>query len=175
MPSRPSRMPLPPVHCCHIQSHSDQHASCPTHQRRQLEQFYNSRLTANGIHCRTSHKSCVLPRLATARLIGVLGNQTFGLLMSSDLKWSNHLFVFSCRAYKILGLIRCSFSSGLHVSAKKNLYPTLIRSQLTYDSQIWRPHLIKDILALERIQRRATKYIRNDFHSVYKHPSISYP
>ena len=50
---------------------------------------------------------------------------------------------------------------------------TLIRSQLTYASQIWRPHLIKDILALERVQRRATKYILNDFHSDYKHRLLS--
>ena len=57
----------------------------------------------------------------------------------------------SSRAYKILGLIRRTFSSGLHISAKKNLYIMLIRSQLTYASQIWRPHLTKDILALERV------------------------
>ena len=34
--------------------------------------------------------------------------------------------------------------------------------------QIWRPNLIKDILKLEKIQRRATKYILNDFTSNYK-------
>ena len=66
-----------------------------------------------------------------------------------------------------------SFSSGLHISAKKNLYLSLVRSQLTYGSQIWRPHLLKDITALERIQRRATKYILNDFHSDYKHCLLS--
>ena len=75
-------------------------------------------------------------------------HRDLGILMSSDLKWSNHLMFISSRANKILGLIRRSFSSGLHISAKKNLYITLIRSQLTYASQIWRPHLIKDILAL---------------------------
>ena len=90
-----------------------------------------------------------------------------GILISSDLKWSNHLMFISSRAYNILALIRCSFSSGLHVSAKKNLYMTLIRSQLIYASQIWRPHLINDILALERIQPRVTKYILNVFHSDY--------
>ena len=42
------------------------------------------------------------------------------------------------------------------------------KSQLTYCSQIWRPHLLKDISSLERIQRRATKFILRDFHSDYK-------
>ena len=87
-----------------------------------------------------------------------------GILMSSNLKWSNHIMSISSRC-----LIQHSFCSGLHISAKKNLYITLIGSQLTYASQIWRPHLIKDILALERIQRRATKHILNDFNSDYKH------
>ena len=44
----------------------------------------------------------------------------------------------------------------------------LIRSQLTYCSQIWRPHLLKDIVALEEIQRRATKYVLNDYTSDYR-------
>ena len=100
-------------------------------------------------------------------------HRDLGILMSSDLKWSNHLMFISSGAFKILGLIRRTFPSGLHISAKKNLYITLICSQLTYASQIWRPHLIKDILALERIQRRATKYILNDFHSDYKHRLLS--
>ena len=39
---------------------------------------------------------------------------------------------------------------------------------MTYCSQLWRPNLIKDILMLERVQCRATKYILNDFFSSYK-------
>ena len=44
----------------------------------------------------------------------------------------------------------------------------LVRSQLTYCSQLWRPYLLKDIFTLERIQRRETKYILNDYNSSYK-------
>jgi len=54
------------------------------------------------------------------------------------------------------------------MEAKKNLYISLIRSQLIYCSQIWRPQLIKDITTLERIQQRATKFILNDYHSTYR-------
>ena len=49
----------------------------------------------------------------------------------------------------------------------------MVRSQLTYCSQIWRPHLIKDILSIEKIQRRATKFILNDFSSDYKSRLVS--
>ena len=48
------------------------------------------------------------------------------------------------------------------------LYVSLVRSQLLYCTQIWRPRLMKDILNIERVQRRATKYILNDYTSSYK-------
>ena len=51
---------------------------------------------------------------------------------------------------------------------KKQLYITLVRSHVTYCSQLWRPHLPKDIRSLEQIQRRATKFILQDFSSDYK-------
>ena len=45
---------------------------------------------------------------------------------------------------------------------------SLIRSQLTYCSPVWRPHLIEDIKTLEKVQRRATKWILQDYSSDYK-------
>ena len=90
-----------------------------------------------------------------------------GILLSSDLTWENHYNLILGKAYKILGLIRRTFSTNL-VPVKKKLYISLIRSQLLYCSQVWRPFLIKHILLLERAQRRATKYILNDYCSSYK-------
>ena len=52
--------------------------------------------------------------------------------------------------------------------AKKQLYIVLVRSHLLYCSQLWNPCLIKDIINMERIQRRSTKYILNDYTSDYK-------
>ena len=67
-------------------------------------------------------------------------------------------------------LLKLTTFWGSHISTdvKKRLYISLVCSRFTYYSQIWRPYLIKDITALERIQRRVTKYILNDFHSDYK-------
>ena len=44
-------------------------------------------------------------------------------------------------------------------------YISLVNTQLLYCSQIWRPVLIKDIQSLEQMQRWATKFILNDFHT----------
>ena len=91
-----------------------------------------------------------------------------GVLISDDLSWSAHYDLLCSRAYKILGLLRRVFNNVFAIAAKKRLYISLVRSQLTYCSVVWRPHLIKDITTLEKIQRRASKYILSDFSSDYK-------
>ena len=60
-------------------------------------------------------------------------------------------------------VLRRSFNPLNSSSTKKTLYATMVRSHLIYCSLVWRPRFIKDIQLLERVQRRATKYILNDF------------
>ena len=70
-------------------------------------------------------------------------------------------------------MVRRNFCLSCPVSIKRQLYISLVRSQVTYGSQIWRPRLIKDIWKLEQLQRRATKYILQDYSSNYKHRLLS--
>ena len=48
------------------------------------------------------------------------------------------------------------------------MYITLVKNHLTYCSQLWRPRLIEDIRSLEKIQRRATKFVLQSFSSDFK-------
>ena len=95
-------------------------------------------------------------------------HKDLGLVLSEDLSWSKHYNFITARAYKVLGLIRRTFSSSHCPSTGLKLYVSLVRSQLFYCSQLWRPHLLKDIENIERIQRRATKFILRDYTSSYK-------
>ena len=65
------------------------------------------------------------------------------------------------------------FSRACPSSVKRSLYLTLVRSKLTYCSQVWRPMLVKDIKTLEKIQRQATKYIVSDSSLNYRDRLIS--
>ena len=91
-----------------------------------------------------------------------------GVIFSDTLSWTDHYRYITQRALAKLSLIRRSFSPYSPVCVTKMLYFSLVRSQLSYSSQLWRPMLIKDIVSLETIQRRATKFILNDWKSDYQ-------
>lgn len=74
-----------------------------------------------------------------------------GIVISNDLSWSAHHNLLLSKAYSKLSLIRHTFSHNTPVSVKKTLYLFLTRSQLVYGSQLWRPMLLKDIKAIERL------------------------
>ena len=66
---------------------------------------------------------------------------------------NNVLFTFIYQMFSSL-----SPSSHLHFY----MYLSLVCSQLCYCFQLWRPRLLKDIICLELIQCRATKFILCD-------------
>ena len=53
-------------------------------------------------------------------------------------------------------------------NVKKKLYLSLVVPVVTYGSPVWRPSLIRDIVSLEKLQRRATKYMLHDYQLDYK-------
>ncbi len=91
-----------------------------------------------------------------------------GVLVRSDLSWKDHINKICLKAYRSLNMIRRSLPSDAPSQLKKHLYTSLVKSHITYCSQLWRPRLIKDILSVERVQRKATKYILNNYSLDYK-------
>ena len=95
-------------------------------------------------------------------------HKDFGIIVSSNLDWTDHYNYISDQAHKTFGLLRRTFRNCNSTYAKKILYLSLVRPKLTYCSCVWRPYPIKDIVTLENVQRRATKFILNDYTSDYK-------
>lgn len=92
-----------------------------------------------------------------------------GVLFTEDLSWSLQTRNVLRRAYSTLAFLRRAFSSHhTPTDVKRKLYLSLIIPIITYCSTVWRPSLVSDFVALERFQRRATKYILDDYSSDYR-------
>ena len=60
------------------------------------------------------------------------------------------------KANKLLGLVYRAEGSS-NPGTFSTLYKSLVRPILEYAAAVWNPYLVKDVLALERVQRRASR------------------
>ena len=60
------------------------------------------------------------------------------------------------KANKLLGLVHGTVGSS-NPGAFSTLYKSLLRPVLEYAAPVWNPYLAKDVLALEKVQRRACR------------------
>ena len=81
-----------------------------------------------------------------------------GVVIDDKLAFSDHLAEKIKKANKIVGLIRRTF---IHLEPEifKLLFTAVVRPHLEYANQVWCLHLVKDIEAVENVQRRATKMV----------------
>ena len=84
--------------------------------------------------------------------------------MSRDLSWSNHVDTLVNKANKVLGLLKRTIGSK-NREIFSVLYRSLVRPLLEYASPVWSPYLVKDKLAIESIQRRASRIVLGLSHA----------
>ena len=112
------------------------------------------------VNPRTSH----FYQLGNTILKEVTNNPYLGVTISSDLKWGTHIDNICKRASSTLGFIR----RNLHhcpARTRKSAYVSLVRSTLEYGAIIWDPFLKSDIVKLEKIQRKAARFINRDYRT----------
>ena len=82
-----------------------------------------------------------------------------GVIFDDKLKFSEHIGAITAKANSRLGIIKRTFSN-LTPAIFVPLYKTLVRPLLEYCSPIWSPILKKDSIEIEKVQRRATKLVK---------------
>ena len=85
-----------------------------------------------------------------------------GLTIRDDLQWQSHINKICSKANSTLGFIRRNLKH-CHSKFKETAYIALVRSLLEYSCAVWDPHLEKDIEKLEKVQRNAARFIKNDY------------
>jgi hypothetical protein len=90
-----------------------------------------------------------------------------GVWLCDDIKWSIQCRKAAKKAMSVLGMINRSFTK-LNGEGFMILYRTYVRPHLEYCVQAWSPFQRKDILELEKVQRRATKLVSGLRHLTYE-------
>ena len=95
----------------------------------------------------------------SCKLDVVKAEKDLGVYITDDLTWNKQVSEQCPRASRLLGYIRRNTRFIKSGTVRRSAYLSLVRSHLGYATQVWSPQS-KDLLRqLERIQRRATKYI----------------
>ena len=81
-----------------------------------------------------------------------------GITIDQNLSFENHINEKISKANRIVGLIRRTFIH-LDEAIFTQLFKSLVRPHLEYSNATWYPYKKKHILALENVQRRATKLV----------------
>jgi hypothetical protein len=108
----------------------------------------------------TNHRvfSMTIPGGGTHELEETISERDLGIILTNNLKWSDQIESSKAKAYSMLGTLKRTFKFWTVTSFRK-LYIAFVRPHLEYCSSAWSPYLVKDIFALEQVQRHATKLV----------------
>ena len=86
-----------------------------------------------------------------------------GVNISSDLKWNDHVQKTCAKANNILNLLRRNFHKCSQ-NSKELAYKGLVRPILEYASTIWSPPQASLQADIERVQKRAARFVSNNYN-----------
>ena len=85
-----------------------------------------------------------------------------GVTIDNNLCWNTHIDNVCKKGNSTLAFLRRNLQiSQSHI--KSNAYMTLVRPQLEYASAVWDPYTKEKQKQLEMVQRRAARYVCNDY------------
>jgi hypothetical protein len=92
-----------------------------------------------------------------------VGNSKYlGVTISNDLDWGPHINNITTKANKSLGVL-CRNMKNCTRKVKNLTYTSLVRPVVEYSSPVWNPSKRQQISQVEQIQRKAARYVFNDY------------
>jgi len=98
-------------------------------------------------------------RLDNVELECVSTEKDVGVNITNSLTWNTHIHAITSKANNLLGLLKHPCPLLNDVSARCLLYVALVKSQLSCVTQVWSLDKIALKTQIERVQRRATRWI----------------
>lgn len=128
----------------------------------QRDMVLNAQKTVFMKITRKSHCLSFPYSLASIPLVEVTNYKYLGVTITNTLKWNSHISNICASSFRKLCLLRHKLKQA-PAEAKQLAYLSLIRPKLEYAAIVWDPHTKQNIDALERIQRKAIRFIYSKY------------
>ena len=110
----------------------------------------------------TKNKSTYTYKMAEENLISTKSSTYLGVTINSDLRWNAHIDKIVKKANNVLNFIKRNLKKcPRHI--KEKAYLTYVRPQLEYSTTIWDPHTKANIEKIEKVQRRAARFVKHNY------------
>ncbi|MCG7876680.1 MAG: reverse transcriptase domain-containing protein [Candidatus Thiodiazotropha endolucinida] len=96
------------------------------------------------------------------RLQVVDSGKYLGVTLSDDLQWDKHTQATAAKSSRSLGFLRRNFRDCSR-EVRETTYKTMVRSSMEYAATVWDPYKVEDINRLDKVQRRAARFVCNNY------------
>jgi hypothetical protein len=100
--------------------------------------------------------SHVLAEVTSAKYLGVT--------ISDDMTWSNHIDKTASKANSKLGFLKRNIKTK-DAEIKEKAYNMIVRPTMEYCSTVWDPHTKTQAETVEKVQRRAARWVTGRYHN----------
>ena len=131
-------------------------------------------LTLNATKCKhmviTRSRSHQCPQLFLAgqALECVQSYKYLGVIITSNLSWSEHIQSICNKSRKLVGLLYRQFYQNADSDTLRQFYLSCIRPHLEYACTVWDPYLAKEKALLEAVQKFACKVCCKNWNMDYE-------
>ena len=96
-----------------------------------------------------------------------------GVVVQNHLSWDKHIQTMVKKAFNVLWFLKRTLGKAVDSSVKNIFYCSLVKPHLEYGSIIWSVAAKTNLKLIEYVQKRASKFITNNYVSDYKSRLIS--
>jgi len=87
-----------------------------------------------------------------------------GVTLSEDMSWNNHIDKVASKANSKLGFLKRNIKVK-NSDLKEKAFKAIVRPTMEYCSSVWDPHTKQQSTTLEKVQRRAARWVTGRFHN----------
>ena len=115
------------------------------------------------MHITKSKRPTIQPYSMHSEQLEVVHQSKYlGVTINEDLKWNHHINNVVSSANKIQGMLNLNIKRAPK-KTKITAVNTLVRPKVEYAAAIWDPYTQDNINKLEGVQRRAARYVYNNY------------